>query len=317
MNNYKKIATLETHNNVQMITALRDGRIVSCGKTIDIWKEVDGKWGLDDIVEQTINWIYSVIQLSDGNLVSGRHDGTLKIWKEEEGTWRYEATLEGHSDYVMSVIQLSDGRIASASKDKTIKIWKKVDGVWICEHTLEGHSDCVMSVIQLSDGRIASASKDKTRKIWDLRRGVWICEHTLVGHTDVVYSIIELKDGRLVSASYDKTIKIWKEVDGKWDWEQTLFNDGYLFTAIAIKDDQFLICGSGTSINIWEMEKTIGKDELIQIGNGLSSKTIGNSTVIFDKDTNVIVEIICNQEIIYKYNVDIKDKDFNKDFNIE
>jgi len=375
MNNYKKIATLETHNNVQMITALSDGRIVSCGQTIDIWKEVNGKWRLADIVEQTINWIYSVIQLRDGRLVSGGREGTIKIWKEVDGKWRCENTIDAHKASINKIIQLKDGRLVSVSDDKTLKIWEEKDGDWYlstrhwhkypvntvidlqdgriaivgkgkgieiiptwstCEgltpsdfmhvHTIDVNSE-VMSLIQLRDGRLVLGTADGDITIYYLNKEyrTWYRYRTIIGHSDwihslhsdCIYSLQELSDGRLVSGSYDKTIKIWREVEGDWICEQTLLNDGDVFTAIAIKDGQFLICGSGSSINIWEIEKPletekpIEKEELTQIGNGLSSKTIGNSTVIFDKDTNIIAEIICNQEIIYKYNVDIKDKDFN------
>ena len=53
--------------------------------------------------------VRSVIQLTDGSLVSGSRDGTIRIWDTISG--RCIMTLEGHTGSVISVLQLSDGRL--------------------------------------------------------------------------------------------------------------------------------------------------------------------------------------------------------------
>ena len=324
MSNYNKIATLKTgsYNPVKMITALRDGRLVSTSyQELKIWRKVDCQWVCEQTIEDDSGWIHEVIELSDGRIFSGGYK-TIKIWKFEEAALICEHTLVGHTDYVMSIIQLRDGRLVSGSCDNTIKIWKKVNRKWVCEQTIEAR---VSSIIELRDGRIVSGGYDGMIKIWNKVDGKfeyeglldpknykvltllelsderlvsgsctnldiwkrdgfeWICEHKLIGHTDCLYSIIELKDGRIVSASDDKTLKIWKFEEGNWLCEQTLLNDGYVFTAIAIKDGQFLICGSGSSINIWEIEKPIA------LFNSVEKISIGLGLMSEIKDDTITI----------------------------
>lgn len=161
------------------------------------------------------NSVSSLIQLKNGNLVSGSFDNTIKIWDIEKE--QCIQTLSDHTASVRSLCLLSKyaNGFASASDDKTIKIWNEGK----CLNTFTGHSSNVLCVVELENGTIASGSDDETIRIWN-RAGK--CLHTLQEQSSgrmlkflfsrSIRTLIEV-NGMIVAGSLDKTIKIWKKVN--------------------------------------------------------------------------------------------------------
>jgi WD40 repeat protein len=65
--------------------------------------------------------VWSVIQLSDGNLATTSADGTVRIWDPAKPRTTI-ATYTGHTGRVFSVVELTDGNLASAGADG-VKVW--------------------------------------------------------------------------------------------------------------------------------------------------------------------------------------------------
>ncbi|WP_373691052.1 hypothetical protein [Endozoicomonas sp. ONNA2] len=56
------------------------------------------------------NWVFSVVQLPDGRLVSGAADQTIKIWDlGKPDRQPCVATLDGHTGWITSVTVLEMG----------------------------------------------------------------------------------------------------------------------------------------------------------------------------------------------------------------
>ena len=66
--------------------------------------------------------VISIIQSSNGNLISGSYDNTIKIWSLENKMCI--TTLHGHNNAVWDLTQLKNGKLVTGSWDKTIKIWE-------------------------------------------------------------------------------------------------------------------------------------------------------------------------------------------------
>ena len=69
-------------------------------------------------------YVLSLIQLRNGDLVSGSQDKTIKIWNIE--TRACIQTLTGHTRPVTDLLELKNGNIVSGSVDETIKIWERI-----------------------------------------------------------------------------------------------------------------------------------------------------------------------------------------------
>jgi len=71
--------------------------------------------------EDDTDHIYCLIQLKDGNIVTGGSKGVLEVWDLK--SLKKVDSFNAHTDNIYSVIQLSDGKLVSASADLWIKIW--------------------------------------------------------------------------------------------------------------------------------------------------------------------------------------------------
>lgn len=106
--------------NVLSLFQLSDGRVVSSGRhTLKVWDLQTGSC-VQTLEFASTHGIWSVVELSDGRLVSASLDNTLKVWDLQTGLC--VQTIEAHTGGVSSAIQLSDGRIVS-SGNGVLKVW--------------------------------------------------------------------------------------------------------------------------------------------------------------------------------------------------
>jgi WD40 repeat protein len=120
---------LRLRNNSTFLCGLSDGTIEE--------KSVDNFATLDTL-KQHSNSVWSMCELSNGNVVSASWDKTAKEWNMETKT--VVRTFIGHSDWIMRVMELRDKTIATASWDKTVRVWQESTGA--CVQVLRGHKLC-------------------------------------------------------------------------------------------------------------------------------------------------------------------------------
>jgi len=70
----------------------------------------------------TLEPILSVVQLQDGNVLSGCEDTFIRLWNLSTG--RCLQKMAQHTAFVQSMIQLQDGRVLTGGYDKTLCIWR-------------------------------------------------------------------------------------------------------------------------------------------------------------------------------------------------
>lgn len=103
--------------------------------------------------------IWSIIALSNGNLVTGSADKTIKIWQKDQCI----VTLTGHTDVVRQLTILPFSGFASCSNDGTIRLWSE-DGQ--CLRELAGHRAFIYSLTALSSGILVSGGEDHFLRLW-------------------------------------------------------------------------------------------------------------------------------------------------------
>jgi WD40 repeat protein len=285
----QRLVTLTTKSHIDQLPSTVSKSMdpiehVACGGgcDIEIWNVSTGT--RVKVLKGHRSYIWSVIQLSDGTLVSASSDSTIRLWNIETGECTKVHT--GHTNDVKCVIQLANGTIASGSSDKRIRIWNREQeiktiqaGTWVqCLlevedgtlvsgddkmitfwnvrggekiKTLTGHTSAVRSLIQLKDGRLVSVSDDKTIRIWKNDK----CEKVLEGHTHWVYKVIELTDGQLASCSQDNTIRLWNINTG--ECQVLTGHTDKVWSVVQISSNTIISGSLDKTIRVWKNGKQI------------------------------------------------------------
>jgi WD40 repeat protein len=239
--------------------------------------------------------VTTLLQLSNGMLVSGSDDKTMIVW-DPSNNYSLVTTLIGHTSGVTSILQLSNGMFASGSDDNNIIIWntkKKYSLVII----LVGHTNWISSLLQLSNGMLVSGSGDKTMKIWNPNDNYSLVT-TLTGHKDRVSSLLQLSNGMLVSGSDDSTIKVWNPKTN-YSLVTTLTGHSNWVSSLLQLSNGMLVSGDGDgSMKVWDPKNNYslvttltGHTDvvisLLQLSNGMLVSGSYDSTIkVWDINNN-------------------------------
>ena len=116
------------------------------------------------------NDIWGLIELNNGNLVSGSNDKSIKIWDLENKSC--VKTLTGHSGYVFSLLEHTSGKLISGGgyDDRTSRVWDVISGE--CTNILKYYGG-IWDMKELPNGEVLSIceSKSISLRIWDPQTG--------------------------------------------------------------------------------------------------------------------------------------------------
>ena len=152
--------------------------------------------------------INCIIQLSNGNLLTGGDDSSIRIWDIK--TYENILTFEEHFARVTCLIEISKDIIASGSFDTSIRLWnlnEKKCYLQLCEHL-----NWVLCLYILKDYSLCSGGGDNLIIIWNVKKG--ISKKILKGHSDLINCISQLNNDNIISSSDDKSIRIWDYING-------------------------------------------------------------------------------------------------------
>jgi hypothetical protein len=177
----------------------------SADQTIKV-SDVDGR------VRQTLaghtEWVWQVVPLPHGQLVSSSEDGTLRRWDWQQG--RDLGTITSGQPPVHALL-FEPGQRLLISGDYAGRIEVRQASPdyahWTVQQGLAAHRGIVRTLAWLGDDRLASGGEDNKIKIWRLSTGK--CEQEMA-HDNFVQALAWLPDShQLISASYDGKLRSW------------------------------------------------------------------------------------------------------------
>ncbi|MDX2078427.1 MAG: hypothetical protein SFZ02_18485 [bacterium] len=118
LDNISARTLLIQNESIASLIELRDGRFLSSGDKIRLWKP-DGTF--IKTFDRCKHSLSGIKELRDGRiLASDVYDNVLQVW-DIDGTDLI--TLVGHEGGINGKMELSDGRILSWSRDNTLRLW--------------------------------------------------------------------------------------------------------------------------------------------------------------------------------------------------
>ena len=206
---------------VKILELKKSEGLVSC--------QVNGALDVWDIFDKEIIFkfkghksaIWSLIETSEGLLISGSSDKTLKIWDIINREENCISTLKGHKGTIYCIAEIEKDKIISGSEDTTLKIWNINKDKMQCILTLnepnKSKINCLISLKQTNF--ILTGNDDNIIKIWNISliSGNGYVNNILEGHSCTVWCLVNFSDDEfLASGSSDNTIKIWDLINLKY-----------------------------------------------------------------------------------------------------
>jgi WD40 repeat protein len=209
--------------------------------------------------------VLSLIEMKNGELISGGSDGTLRRWRDGEpvGDGKLIATRQGD---VSSLIELRNGELISGGEDGSLRRWRDGkpvgDGMPIA--TGQGR---VLSLVELKNGELISSGTDGTLRRWRDGKPVGDGKPTASGQ-EVVLSLITLENGELISGGADGTLRRWRDGKPVGDGKPIATGQGSVFSLIGLKNGELISGGTDGTLRRWRDGKPVGDGKPIATGQG-------------------------------------------------
>ena len=276
---------IEVKNGGLLVSSMINGQIC-------VW-DLFSK-NLDYSINAHKSSIWSLLKLSNDNVVSGSSDKMIKVWDILNKKNEPNLKLRGHKGTIFCLGEIEKDKIISGSEDRTLKIWDLAKKQ--CIKTLEDPNGSKINCLYtLQDpGFIIVGGDDNLLKIWNIQSDY--IPNTLVGHECTVWTITSVSDDDSViaSGSSDNTIKIWDLISLK-----CLFTlDGHENTVSSLKllNNDLLVSSSwDKNVKIWNLKTKkcfltlVGHNnivwDIIQLDNGdLATCSSDKKIIVWSKD---------------------------------
>jgi len=191
--------------------------------------------------------VWSLIALQNGELISGGKDGSLRRWRDGKAVGVAIPTGKGA---VNSLIALQNGELISGGADGSLRRWR--DGKAVGDAIPTGQGG-VLSLIALQNGELISGGRDGSLRRWRDGKAVGAAIPTGQG---AVLSLIELNNGELISGGLDGSLRRWR--DGKAVGDAIPTGKGAVNSLIALQDGELISGGADGSLRRWRDGKAVG-----------------------------------------------------------
>jgi WD40 repeat protein len=191
--------------------------------------------------------VLSLIELQNGELISGGRDGSLRRWRDSKPLGAATPTGQGE---VLRLIELQNGELISGGRDGSLRGWR--DGKPLGAAIPTGHGQ-VLSLIELQNGELISGGRDGSLRRW--RDGKLLGAAIPTGQVQVL-SLIELQNGELISGGRDGSLRRWR--DGKPLGAAFPTEQGQVLSLIELQNGELISGGRDGSLRRWRDGKPLG-----------------------------------------------------------
>ncbi|MFN9245054.1 MAG: TIR domain-containing protein, partial [Cyanobacteriota bacterium] len=125
---------------------------------------VEANWARSVPIATGQGPVWSLIELKNGELISGGFDGTMRRWRDGKPVGDGKPIATGQ-ELVLSLIELKNGELISGGRDGTLRRWRDGQPVGDGKPIATGQGG-VWSLIELKNGELISGGDDGTLRRW-------------------------------------------------------------------------------------------------------------------------------------------------------
>lgn len=196
-----------------------------------------GNQRLGNLIRTPHQRVYALTVLSSGDVISGGDDGSFVIWRNGQQVSKTISAQRG----VTSLTALQDGSFLSGGRDGSIKHWSLKSSIRL-EQTIQTRHGAVWAITPLANGDLLTGGDDGTLRLW--RRGQQVGDAIKTPHTTVV-SLVVKRNGDWVSGGSGGDIQIWRHGKPLGDYFQVA--SGSVWSLAELRDGQLVSAnGDGT-----------------------------------------------------------------------
>ena len=217
----------------------------------------------------------SLIELKNGELISGGDDGSLRRWKGGKPVGDGKPIPTGQGS-VIHLIELKNGELISGGQhdigaDYSLRRWRNGKPVGDGKPIATGQGS-VDHLIELKNGELISGGKDGSLRRWKDGKAVDGGKPIATGQGQVVI-LIELKNGELISGGGDNsgadlTLRRWRDGKAVGDGKPIATGQGGAWSLIELKNGELISGGGDGSLRRWKDGKPVGDGKPIPTGQG-------------------------------------------------
>jgi WD40 repeat protein len=219
--------------------------------SVSVWNQRDGKQ-LASIEGLGRSQILNLIQLGNGDLISGEVNGRLRRWvlnnsgKIEQ---KWESKPEESSEPIISLINLTDNEFVTGDSGGGIRWWRRRDDGLAFQLVDKKNSGqiSVNSLARLANNEFYSAGQDGSIRHWKNR-----AEIHRFNTGDPIRSLIHHSDGVVITANVFSQIRKWDLQKNRPLSELIPTSQGSVRSMIRLGADKFLTAGTDGTFVLWQ-----------------------------------------------------------------
>jgi WD40 repeat protein len=251
---HSSIFTLLRRNNGRLLSGGSERLAIGPSNYVRIWEL---KNQLDDHrIQVNQKESLSIVELCNGDLISGGSDGYLYHWR---GKHRLGYPIKTPHRRVYALTVLSSGDLVSGGDDGSFVIWRHGQPV---SKTISSQGG-VSSLSALQDGSFLSGGRDGSIKHWSLKGPIRL-KQTIQTRHGAVWAITPLANGDLLTGGDDGTLRRWRR--GQQVGAAIKTPHTTVVSLVVKRNGDWVSGGSGGDIQIWRHGKPLG--DYFQVASG-------------------------------------------------
>lgn len=245
------------HEGVVVILQQKDGHLVSiCDKeTFHRW--LDGRPAGGGVPVATAQGLLtSLVDLENGDLITGGSDGTLRRWRNDKPVGDGKSIAAGQG-MLTGLLRLKNGEVISLGADGSLRRWlmdrsEKVD---MTTNTGQGS---ITKLIELQNGELISGGSDGTFQRWRDGKALGTSIPIATGH-GLLSDLVELKNGEMVTGGYDGALRRWRNGKPVGNGRPIETGQDSVMSLLALKSGELISGGGDGSLQRWRDGNPVGE----------------------------------------------------------